>query len=374
MHQNHVLKPSLKLSKSPKGDYQVSFTLNGKRHRYSSGSAIDVKLHPNRLPKGRLRDEAAQELLLCFREAVRNGWCPAASTESGLVGQEQTLLEGLKYYRPASHLSQKYIVELDETKERLLEHFTSIGAKDIMPSSLDHIQVLRYLESVTSTPSTFNHERGRVSSILASLDPRIQGAMSPTASIPQKRTAQALHKPFEEIQEVLEDVERFNKKLFLCCLLTYGCLLRPHREIRLLRWSDFAADLSAISLPGNRNKSRRNRIVPVPGYVSVNLPPRRRNEFVFTGSQTPPGKDYFKGLWTRYKKQSSVVSSEQTLYSFRHTAAIDIFNRTASVNVLKEAMGHASMAVTLGYLRNLEIPQLTHEDMPALKDWSRIKV
>ena len=366
MHQNHVLKPIFKLSLSAKGDYHISVTLEGKRHRYSSGSAIGVKLHPNRMPKGRLRDEAAQELLLCFREAVRGGWLPTASNSPRQTCPDQTLLEGLRAYRPAPHLSEKYKVELLETRGRLLEHFTSIGPKSILPSQLDQIRVLRYLESVTSTPSTFNHERGRVSSILASLDPRIKGAMSPTASIPQRRTAQALHKPFDDVQEVLEDVERFNKKLFLCCLLTYGCLLRPHREIRLLRWSDFASDLSSISLPGSRNKSRRNRIVPVPGYVSVSLPPRRHTEYVFTGSQTPPGKDYFKGLWTRYKKQSRVVSSEQTLYSFRHTAAIDIFKRTASVAVLKEAMGHASMAVTLGYLRNLDLPQLTHEDMPRL--------
>ena len=39
----------------------------------------------------------------------------------------------------------------------------------------------------------------------------------------------------------------FNANLHLCCLLTYGCLLRPHREIRLLTWEDYE-ELTRISL------------------------------------------------------------------------------------------------------------------------------
>jgi len=57
----------------------------------------------------------------------------------------------------------------------------------------------------------------------------------------------------------------------LCCLLTYGCLLSPHQEIRLLKWSDFSDDLSHINLGGNKVKSKRNRIVPVPSYVGTSV-------------------------------------------------------------------------------------------------------
>ena len=56
--------------------------------------------------------------------------------------------------------------------------------------------------------------------------------------IKPKNTKQCLHKPFEDVSAVLEDIKSFNENLFLCCLLTYGCLLRPHREIRQLTWGD----------------------------------------------------------------------------------------------------------------------------------------
>ena len=44
-------------------------------------------------------------------------------------------------------------------------------------------------------------------------------------------------------------------------------MLRPHREIRELTWNDFSDDLSYIHLCGYRNKSGKNRIVPVPIYI-----------------------------------------------------------------------------------------------------------
>ena len=83
-------------------------------------------------------------------------------------------------------------------------------------------------------------------------------------------------------------------------------------------------------------------------------------------SEKPFNKDYFKTLWSRYKAQSNVLEDLQTLYSFRHSGAIEIYKRTGSLTILQQAMGHASLAVTLGYLRGLEIPSLKLEDMPRL--------
>ena len=76
--------------------------------------------------------------------------------------------------------------------------------------------------------------------------------------------------------------------------------------------------------------------------------------------------DYFKTLWSRFKKVSKLIGQDQTLYSFRHSWAIDIFKRTGSITKLQKAMGHSSINVSLTYLRGLEIPELTEEDMPVV--------
>ena len=54
------------------------------------------------------------------------------------------------------------------------------------------------------------------------------------------------------------------------------------------------------------------------------------------------------------------------MYSFRHSAAIDIFKRTGSITKLQKAMGHSSINLSLTYLRGLEIPELNEDDMPMI--------
>jgi len=73
-----------------------------------------------------------------------------------------------------------------------------------------------------------------------------------------------------------------------------------------------------------------------------------------------------KAIWGRFKKASSLLQQYQTLYSFRHSGAINVFKRTGSITKLQKVMGHSSIYVSLTYLRGLEIPELTEEDMPMI--------
>jgi integrase len=82
--------------------------------------------------------------------------------------------------------------------------------------------------------------------------------------------------------------------------------------------------------------------------------------------ENPYGRGIFGDLWGRYKRHSSILEQGQTLYSFRHSGAIDIFKRTGSITKLQKAMGHSSINVSLTYLRGLEVAELKEEDMPAV--------
>ena len=83
-------------------------------------------------------------------------------------------------------------------------------------------------------------------------------------------------------------------------------------------------------------------------------------------SNNPPYKDYFKGIWTKYKKQSFILQPNQTIYSFRHTGAIKVFEKTGSLQKLQQVLGNSDMKVSLTYLRGLEVKQLVVEDLPEL--------
>ena len=66
-------------------------------------------------------------------------------------------------------------------------------------------------------------------------------------------------------------------------------------------------------------------------------------------------------------KQSNLIEKGQILYLFRHTGAIEIYKRTGSITKLQKAMGHSSINVSLTYLRGLEIPELTKDNVPVIE-------
>ena len=181
-----------------------------------------------------------------------------------------------------------------------------------------------------------------------------------------RRAKAKLNKPYTNTPTLLKEIKAYNGNLYLCCLLTYGCLLRPHREVRELKWADFTEDLSFIRLSGDRNKSGRNRIVPVPYYVKEVLKKTEDHLNIFSGKDNPFDPDYFKGLWSRFKRRSKLLEKDQTLYSFRHTGAINVYKRTGSIEKLKAAMGHSNIMVSLTYLRGLDVAELKEEDMPRI--------
>ena len=87
---------------------------------------------------------------------------------------------------------------------------------------------------------------------------------------------------------------------------------------------------------------------------------------MFSEATQPYNKGYFSLLWRRFKKLTLDIGTSTTIYSFRHSGALEIYKRTGSITKLQKAMGHSSINVSLTYLRGLEIPELTEDDMPVV--------
>jgi integrase len=216
-----------------------------------------------------------------------------------------------------------------------------------------------------SSSTSINTVRRHLGAIMNEAS-RLGMSSNPLIDVKTVRSEAKLNKPFDNISEVLEEIKAYNESLYLCCLLTYGCLLRPHREVRELKWGDFSGGLSFINLSGKRNKSGRNRIVPVPAYIRSVLVKQESHLNIFTSNEKAPNPDYFKTIWGRFKRVSKLLEQDQTIYSFRHSGAIDVFKRTGSLTKLQRAMGHSSLAVSLTYLRGLEVSELEESDMPLI--------
>jgi integrase len=85
--------------------------------------------------------------------------------------------------------------------------------------------------------------------------------------------------------------------------------------------------------------------------TSINL-----NDNIFSRDASAYNEAYFNTAWSRlWKKMNKegLIQEKQTIYSFRHTAAVEVYQRTKDVNLLKSLLGHSSILVTLKYLRGL---------------------
>ena len=136
-----------------------------------------------------------------------------------------------------------------------------------------------------------------------------------------RKQEEVLHRPIKDVKELLLWVKAYNENLYLCCLFTYGCLLRPHQEIRLLKWCDFSEDLSHINLTGSKVKSKRNRIVPVPSYLREILVQGEPHHNIFSNSKDSYGKGYFSLLWRRFKRLNPDVGTSVTTVPYTHLRA-----------------------------------------------------
>ena len=332
------------------GRYFINFYINSKRYRLLSGSKIGLDLKPNNYPINLRRKQTELLAKLTYDYLIRNNY-------SFKEVKQQSKLERFDYL-----IDRKLSESLSVKYKKDLKTYSQVLRNELVKRNEIPIEFIDNFLLTYSNNTSFNTVRRHLNVLTNYLNE--QGFKISTSKLKSKRQNEKLHKPIGDLNSLLCLIKKFNYNLYLCCLLTYGCLLRPHREIRLLKWKDFSDDLSTISISGDRVKSKRNRIVPVPKYIREILVKKGLENNIFSGTITPYNNDYFKTVFRRFKRALSSVDKGITIYSFRHSGAIEIFKRTGSLTKLQKAMGHSSLNVSLTYLRGLEVAELKEEDMP----------
>ena len=352
------------ITKKSKTEYLISFWYGNKRYRYSNGKAIGLNLSPNLFPVSeRLRQ--AEVLCSAFTMAIRGGWKPVEVEARMTIGSvaDKSLKRKLNL-----NYSDSYKKDLAYVKSLWDEHISKKRLDERPLDDLTIVHIRDFIYEFAPSPASMANLKRNISALLKD-ELESNGIVLNFSRIKLSKTSQQLHKPLPDIGAILSDINEFSSNLHLCCLMTYTMLLRPHREVRCLSFRDFNNDFSQVSLSGSKVKSKRNRVLPVPEVVRDEVLKRftgNKKDNVFTLNEAPYNRDYFKTLWSRYKKQSHLLEQDQTLYSFRHTGAIKVFEKTGSLQKLQQVMGHSDMKVSLTYLRGLEVKQLDVEDLPEL--------
>lgn len=341
-----------KVCKRIDNTFYIDFKLKEKRYRLFNGNKIGSNLNPNSFPHNQRRKQAEILAKEVYNFLVANNYSFIKSTHQTSL----ELFDSLIAKKLSEPMSNSYYRTLKSLSSTIREELVTKG---IITSSFIDSLSLKY-ENKTS----FNTTRRHINVLVNFLNDN--GYLIEKSKLKTKKQVEVLHKPIQNIELLLNEIKMFNQNLYLCCLLTYGCLLRPHQEVRLLKWKDFSDDLTNISLSGNRNKSQRNRIVPVPYFIRINLIKGDDNLNIFSGSLIPFNESYFKTIWRRFKQINKHINKDVTIYSFRHTGAINVYKKSNSIHLLKEVMGHSDVKISLTYLRGLDIPKIRVEDMPEL--------
>lgn len=350
-----------------KRGYVLSY-VNGTRVRLYNGSALGIDCFPNHQKDPRDREKALKHLLFEFRKRLEKGWVS--------VPTEHSVAESISIRQLPTWLSRElervdfsasYKRDLITVCRQMHQFLKDKKMESVALKQLPSRVMQEFLSCFSTSATYYMTKRRTLGALFSLLQSKKVISENPVKQIKRVREKATLHKPYErnQLNRVLSIIASKSPKLHLCCCLMYGCLLRPNQEIRKLKRSDIDQGITRITLAGNANKGKRIRTVAIPRFVRevlidhgvMELPPETN---VFTGTVQELNVSYFSTLWSRIKpelKKESLVERSHTLYSFRHTAAVEIYKKTKDAFVVKNLMGHSSLTVTLTYLRSVGVEQ-----------------
>lgn len=343
----------------------VVFYFEGKRIRIYSGNQVGVHIFPNKAKTQRERLSKLQALKTeCLRILISDRFPYVPEELAQSIKLKETNICELLNDTLKSKLELKLSDRYKQDLQLIYDQFTAFLTSKELEEPIAELRLARveeFLKRFASSGTYYMRRRSDVS-ILLNAAYRRAGIPTITSGLQTLRTKATLHQTYEKkaMLNLLDYLKARSPKLHLCCLITYGCWLRPHIEIRNLKKGWLRQNNSEIHLSGSQNKGGRVRVVFVPEYVREFIAPFLEGlgdeDNIFSGTRKPYNPDYFTTLWERLKPemlQLKLIKKDQTIYSFRHTAAVALYRKKKDIYLLQKLLGHSSIGVTQKYLRGL---------------------
>ncbi|RZK62538.1 MAG: hypothetical protein EOO85_32160, partial [Pedobacter sp.] len=331
----------------------IEFYYKGKRIREYTGNSIGLNIEPNKEKEPKRRLELLYELKSELSRHLKADNYPAKAIVHKENVMPCTLRQALSNAL-SSKLKMKLSVQYKHNLKEVHDQFLKFVSQKELDTdfNLVKLQTLEsFLEQFNSSGTYYMKKRSDLS-ILFSLAAKLIGTTSIARHTHTERSKAKLHKAYQkkQLRPLFNYLKSKNSELHLCCLLTYGCWLRPHVEVLSLSKSNFKSGYQEIHLSGNENKGGRVRVVFVPSYVNEHLQPLMEKlddtANIFSGRSTNLNKYYFTTIWKRLRPdmlEKGLIEGGQTIYSFRHTAAIEIYKKHKDIYLLQKLMGHGSI-------------------------------
>jgi integrase len=343
------------ISGMEKGRPYVYFSnvISKQKYRYYSGVVFGMRS---------ARGLSKAELDLYFRTLqqtitlkINEGWNPDDDKQTGnKVEKENKPLKSysssLCDYIEKADYSAKHKYALRWYWGELLKFGGALNIDDISTSDIQVHLMNRY-----ATTNTSYNTAKRYYKCIFNLLVQLGFAMNnPILGIKNKKAVASLNQAFEkeELINLLDYLKVHDRVLYRVALLMYTTFMRPHQEIRLLQAKFIQFDDRLLVLPPRFTKNGKQATIPLQNSVLEEfkfIKEMHPEDYIF-GKVNP---DYFATRWGKKIRKVYPLKPNQTLYSVRHTAAVEMYRKTKDVALIQRMMYHSSMEVTIGYLRSL---------------------
>ncbi|QNR85083.1 site-specific integrase [Pedobacter riviphilus] len=348
----------------------VYFYYNKKHYKFYNGNKLNLPIFPNHAKTVKERAKLLHKLQQEYTKALNNNWSPTASPFLDEVLSTKVAFSKVLEEKLQSPYSKFYKRDLKTVCEQFLNSLSK-ELSEMNINELPNSAIETFLNQFKSSGRHYMNKRRSLSIFFSELVRKEFIGKNPVIKTPKQKAKAKLHEIYkdEQLNNVLNYLMENHYNLYLCSLITYGCLLRPHQEVRFLTKKHISDDFTKFNLSGAENKSGRVRTVFIPSYLKEVLLNHLKeienlDSNIFTLTNEPFNDDYFKTQWSRAKTQMlkiGLISKNQTLYSFRHTAAVKVYRKSKDLSILQQLLGHSNMIVTLKYLRGLG--EATNEEL-----------
>ena len=178
---------------------------NNVRYRFWNGKAIEIKL--------RCIDNPTL-LKAAFELKLREGWRPQPKKK--IVKEVPiTVIKALKQgveVKIKQGCSERFIKDAKRIVTLWQRYESEQHLKSLTLDKLQPSHIRNFLVRPNWSAKTQRTVKSTLSPLLAEFKPHL------VQSIKLKKPTSTLHKPFDNINEILEDIKAYNKQLYLCCL------------------------------------------------------------------------------------------------------------------------------------------------------------
>lgn len=357
----------ISLSEDLKKRSFIFYYLNGKRYKEYCGKKFELDIYPNSIKSYNERLKALRQLAYEVTKILENGFNPQiVTTHKATVVKPvltfKTAFQNVLAEKLDSNLSVVYKRDLKQVCNSVLDYLgDDLVNTDI--TKVNEIDIESFLNQYKSSGTYYMSKRKTTNVFFSELVRKKLLAENPVKDTRPMKRIPKLHQVYEkeQLKAVLGFLEKDYPNLHFCCILTYGCFLRPHQEIRLLKRKHVNDEITKIILSASENKSRRVRTSIIPVFAQEVLKQRLGKVSdpetnLLSQNLFPYNESYINTQWSRAKKRMielGLLEKGHTIYSFRHTSAVNVYRKTKDLHVLQQLLQHSNMIVTLNYLRGL---------------------